>query len=146
MTIREVRIAVTVNLGNYENIKLEVMADTWQEAGAALEIELRQMEKVTDESTKLIISRYIDRVLGGFGAESEDPEPEKVAPEPEPAPKNPARVKSLPGNEPVVVPKNSGIVCSRCKKEMTGKEQKLSQLLTNLNLCQKCLDELTVKE
>jgi len=157
---RKLSIGITVNLENYENLKVEVegRADGENDADeliAYLDSVLSKLGRA-DPDTKKRVDSYRRRVLENPAEHMKTeaykpPEPPAMqetvhatpAPEPEPAAKEPEGEKS-PGEhvadeKPV---EETGYTCSACGRPISKAEEQLSQIFMGRSLCKKCLEEM----
>lgn len=166
MPKREMTIGVTVNLQNYESLRIEV------EDNVESEEDVRSLVAFLDEtlvlfgrgdtSTKNAVDHYRKRVLqGALGASTgpaaipavepvvEPPAPVPIAteppeegPAPKPAPKAAAKPapKAAPAKAPA--PSPTGAVCESCGAPVSAAEEKTSRLFVSKTLCKKCIQSL----
>lgn len=146
MTIREVLLGVTINLGNYENFRLDVTADSFDEAGTAIETVLLRMEKVSDSTQKRILSRYRSKILVPIVSKSDDQEPENHPVKEEKPPEVTKTVEEPHQKTVPEQPKGPAGTCQTCGAAITLERQKLSQTLADADLCMKCLNERVMKK
>jgi len=143
--IRQVVLGATINLMNYENIKLEVTADSFREAAAALDEVLFQLEIQSDGPRRSQFSRYRSEILAPIVADPDEPAPEK---EPETPAPDPVPEQTVPPDGKHIALPTAGpgdVACRSCGKAITANERKVSQLLTENDFCQACLNRKTVK-
>lgn len=159
-------IGVTVNLQNYESLRIEVEGDV------ANEEDVRSLVAFLDESlalfgrgdaaTEKVVNHYRKRVLqgalGGAAARPgaipvvepvvEPPAPVPAATEPPeeaPAPKAAPRPAAKPAQKApakVPAPSPTGAVCEECGAPVSAAEEKTSRLFVSRTLCKKCIQSL----
>ncbi|MEN6341768.1 MAG: hypothetical protein ABFC89_04325 [Methanospirillum sp.] len=166
MPKREMTIGVTVNLQNYESLRIEVEDDVESEE------DVRSLVAFLDETlalfgrgdpgTEKAVDHYRKRVLqGARGAASAGPaaipvvepvveppapvpiatEPPEEGPAPKPAPKVAAKPASkTPAKAPA--PSPTGAVCESCGAPVSAAEEKTSRLFVSKTLCKKCIQSL----
>lgn len=151
---RKLSIGITVNLENYENLKVEVEGEV-AEGGREAEELIEYLDGVlskfgrNDPETKKKIDSYRKRVLENPGKpiitniveEETYPAPEgphtpvePIIPVSEPAPE-----KTLPEEKTA---ENTGFTCSSCGRPISKAEEQLSQIFMGRSLCKKCLEEM----
>ncbi len=157
---RKLSIGITVNLENYENLKVEVEGDAPGESEAEelidyLDSVLSRLGR-SDPETRKKIDSYRRRVLekpGGYTLTgvSETPRAGEAgifredAPLQEididaPAPARvPAETASAAGEKAL---EDTGFTCSACSRPISKAEEQLSQIFMGRSLCRKCLDEM----
>lgn len=150
---RKLSIGITVNLENYENLKVEVesRADGENDADeliAYLDSVLSRLGRA-DPDTKKRIDSYRRRVLENPGEylkteinkppESPAIQETPTAAEPEPAPVETAVEKPVADEKPA---EDAGFSCSSCGRSISKAEEQLSQIFMGRSLCKKCLEEM----
>lgn len=171
MPKRNLTIGVTVNLKNYESLRLEVQDEVESEE------DVRSLVAFLDETLALfgrgnretedLVAHYRRRVMQGTVGEGEptaappaaapvpavapvvEPptpvpaatEPPEEAPAPKPAPKLAAKA---PVKAPAKAPAPSptGAVCEECGAPVSAAEEKTSRLFVSKTLCKKCIQSL----
>ena len=73
MATRAVSLSVTVNLGDYENMRMEATCDTFNDAAQVIDDALREIQRNTNQSTGNKIESYRKRVLAALIARPEPP-------------------------------------------------------------------------
>ncbi|WP_052418683.1 hypothetical protein [Methanolacinia paynteri] len=150
---RKLSIGITVNLENYENLKVEVEGEAKddRDAGELIEYLDSVLSRLgrNDPETKKKIDSYRRRVLENPGEpvitniveEETYPAPEIPQTPAEPAipVSEPAQEKPLPEEKPV---ENTGFTCSSCGRPISKAEEQLSQIFMGRSLCKKCLEEM----
>ncbi|ADN34848.1 conserved hypothetical protein [Methanolacinia petrolearia DSM 11571] len=150
---RKLSIGITVNLENYENLKVEVEGEA--KDGCDADELIEYLDSVlsrfgrNDPETKKRIDNYRRRVLENPGEpvitniveEETYPAPEILQTPAEPAipVSEPAQEKPLPEEKPV---ENTGFTCSSCGRPISKAEEQLSQIFMGRSLCKKCLEEM----
>ena len=107
MATRAVSLSVTVNLGDYENMRMEATCDTFNEAAQVIDDALREIQRNTNGSTGNKIESYRKRVLAALITRpeapiqtyGEEPRGESLAGQP-----------MIPANEPTVVASKPTVV------------------------------------
>jgi formylmethanofuran dehydrogenase subunit E len=150
---RKLSIGITVNLENYENLKVEVEGEAkdGRDAGELIEYLDSVLSRFgrNDPETKKRIDNYRGRVLENPGEPvitslvEEESYPEHEI-QPTPADplipvSEPAREKPSPEEKPV---ENTGFTCSSCGRPISKAEEQLSQIFMGRSLCKKCLEEM----
>lgn len=154
---RKLSIGITVNLENYENLKVEVEgeAEDGKDAGdliGYLDTVLSRLGR-NDPETEKRIDSYRRRVLlqpeenpGGYEQAAEISAEEILHVEeagPDGPEKAEAPVKEEPEKEVPAVPKaDTGFACSACGRPISKAEEQLSQIFMGRSLCKKCLEEM----
>lgn len=161
---RKLSIGITVNLENYENLKVEVEgeAEGEKDAGDLIEYLDTVLSRLgrNDPETKKKIDCYRRRVLenpGDHTGETDAPsgeqvpvmqhsqqspsmpeEPEKKRDD-EKIPESAVRSKPEPEEKPAEV---TGFSCSACGRPISKAEEQLSQIFMGRSLCKKCLEDM----
>ncbi len=171
MPKRNLTVGVTVNLKNYESLRLEVQDEVESEE------DIRSLVAFLDETLALfgrgnretedLVAHYRRRVMqgavgGGAGEPSPSPvavprpvaiptvepvveppapEPPEEAPAPKPAPKAAAKPASKAPAK-TPAPSPTGAVCESCGAPVSAAEEKTSRLFVSKTLCKKCIQSL----
>ncbi|MBN1431299.1 MAG: hypothetical protein JW931_00840 [Methanomicrobiaceae archaeon] len=158
---RKLSIGITVNLENYENLKVEVDGEVkdGEDAGELMEyldIVLSRLGR-NDPETKKRIDSYRRRVLespgGHIKTDFREPKADlppaipqtTVEPEATPAPAGPEVKAGEPEKEKAPekkIPEATGFTCSACGMPISKAEEQLSQIFMGRSLCKKCLDDM----
>jgi hypothetical protein len=153
---RKLSIGITVNLENYENLKVEVEGETDGEREAEELIEyldsvLSRLGR-NDPETKKRIDSYRRRVLESPGEHIKTGiyEPPKAPPVQETTPAGPEPAAGEPEEDKIPekpVPEENpagetGFSCSSCGRPISKAEEQLSQIFMGRSLCKKCLEEM----
>lgn len=153
---RTVTVSITINLGNYENLRLEVSdaASTKEEADELRHFLADVLDGYgnNDATAKNALDKYKERILAdagekpeaGFEAEPEyepafsyafdmpEAEPEPISePQPEPAP------VAVPHVEPAA--EVAEFVCSKCGAPVNKLQRDVSMMFNNKILCKSCM-------
>ncbi len=162
MPKREMSIGVTVNLQNYESLRIEVEDDVETEEDVrslvAFLDETLALFGRGDQATEKAVNHYRKRVLQGVigGATGPaavptvepvvaPPAPVPVATEPpeeEPAPKAAAKPAVPKAPAKIPAPSPTGAVCENCGAPVSAAEEKTSRLFVSKTLCKKCIQSL----
>ena len=169
MPKREMTIGVTVNLQNYESLRIEVEDDVESEEDVrslvAFLDETLALFGRGDQATEKAVNHYRKRVLqgamgAGAGAPATAPaaaEPRAAAPTPESATSEPVAIERseeapAPTPEPkpaapkaptkAPAPSPTGAVCEACGAPVSAAEEKTSRLFVSKTLCKKCIQSL----
>ncbi|WP_421909526.1 hypothetical protein [Methanolacinia petrolearia] len=150
---RKLSIGITVNLENYENLKVEVEGEA--KDGCDADELIEYLDSVlsrfgrNDPETKKRIDNYRRRVLENPGEpvitniveEETYPAPEipQTPAEPLIPVSEPAPEKTSSEGKPV---ENTGFTCSSCGRPISKAEEQLSQIFMGRSLCKKCLEEM----
>jgi len=73
MATRGVMLGITVNLGDYENLRLEATSDTFAEAALLIDDALREIQRNTNGATGNKIESYRKRVIAALIHRQEAP-------------------------------------------------------------------------
>ena len=144
--IKTVSIGVTINLGDYESLRVEVAGEIVRPHDAEsivlyLDEMLARFGRV-DPRTAAKIDRYREHVLAPPGAEV--PQKTLDAAEPDGQVGDGAPASTVPNTEHITsvgYEVSSGAVCAQCGAEVTRSQAKLAQTLSGRNLCTSCFDE-----
>ncbi|TAJ44226.1 hypothetical protein [Methanofollis fontis] len=166
---KSLTLGITVNLENYENIRLEVSGDVEtpeeaEELAGFLDTILSRLGR-GDDATAERVDSYRRRVFstkpakmgGGTGTQMvlEEIQPEITAepaeapaPEPPVQPAEPAVIPapaSAPAEAPAA-PKPAPVAedcCEECGVEVPKTQKQMSRLFLNRTLCKACMDRMT---
>jgi hypothetical protein len=162
MPKREMSIGVTVNLQNYESLRIEVEDDVETEEDVrslvAFLDETLALFGRGDQATEKAVNHYRKRVLqGAIGGATgpaavptvepvvAPPAPVPVATEPPeegPAPKAAAKPAVPKAPAKIPAPSPTGAVCENCGAPVSAAEEKTSRLFVSKTLCKKCIQSL----
>jgi len=154
MSTKKVTVGCTVNLGNYENLRVEVEAELGGATGYYdLHAELANLLSTfgrRDHATMEAIDGYVHRVLG-MGAPVEKVTPTQATPK---TPVNTLATKEYVGPKPAAKPKPAEVTpaapvkqpldelsdkkCTECKSPMTKAQAKVSETFFGKPLCTGC--------
>ena len=144
--IKTVSIGVTINLGDYESLRVEVAGEIVRPHDAeSIVLYLDEMLARfgrADPRTAAKIDRYREHVLAPPGAEV--PQKTLDAIEPDDQVSDGAPASTVPNTEHITsvgYEVSSGTVCAQCGAEVTRSQAKLAQTLSGRNLCTKCFDD-----
>jgi tRNA U55 pseudouridine synthase TruB len=165
---RTVTIGVTINLGNYESLRVEV-SDTAENETAVRDLADflgRTLDEfgTRDASTRAAVERYKERVLDKYAQEEEEEEAgyypmnempltHPVEEEEEEIPMQvledtrievpPAEETSVPeviaDQAPAVSPPEGEFVCEKCGVSISKVQRDVSNLFMGKTLCKKCM-------
>lgn len=167
MPKRNLTIGVTVNLKNYESLRLEVQDEVESDE------DVRSLVAFLDETLALfgrgnretedLVAHYRRRVMqgavgGGAGEPAAPPaaarpaavpvvEPVVAPPAPVPAATEPPEEAPAPKPAPKApakapAPSPTGAVCEECGAPVSAAEEKTSRLFVSKTLCKKCIQSL----
>jgi hypothetical protein len=148
--IKTVSIGVTINLGDYESLRVEVGGEVVRPHDA--ESIVSYLDEVlarfgrADPRTTAKIDRYREHVLAPPGVEV--PQKTLGAAEPGGQASDGAPASTISNTEHIASVGNgvsSGAVCAQCGAEVTRSQAKLAQTLSGRNLCTSCFDEYMKK-
>ena len=161
---RTVTVSITINLGNYENLRLEVSdtAETKEDADALRYFLADVLDGYANNNAtaKAAVAKYKERILADAKADTPADEPEYCSPffgeepvfsEPEPAedavlplmetaeaePEEPA-APSVPA-EPDVSAPPAEFTCTKCGAPVTKLQRDVSMLFNHKILCKDCM-------
>lgn len=157
---RKLSIGITVNLENYENLKVEVEGEAAgvreaEELVEYLDTVLSRFGR-NDPETKKRIDSYRRRVLESREEhiKTERYKPPEAPPVQETPPVAAASEPEFPVKEPEEekIPEQpvsgekqveeTGFTCSACGRPISKAEEQLSQIFMGRSLCKKCLEEM----
>ena len=162
-TEQELTIGVTINLDNFENLRLEVSgkAETQEQADALAKFLDDQLARLGrgDAPTATRVDNYRKRVFGPApAAKAPVTRPAQPAVQQQPAskpidtgldkqmpyapttPEKPAEpVKKAPEPAAKPAPVADGGTCEKCGGAVTKQQAKISQLFNGKALCKKCM-------
>lgn len=138
-SIKTVTIGATINLDNYESLRVEVVGEVVnpQDAGGIVSYLDEMLARFgrADPRTGAKIDKYRERVLSlpdtGVPQKTLEITAQDVAP----------TVQNTEHIESVGYEVSSGAVCAQCGAEVTRSQAKLAQTLSGRNLCTSCFDE-----
>ncbi|WP_298667564.1 hypothetical protein [uncultured Methanofollis sp.] len=162
-------LGITVNLDNYENLRLEVSGEVesqedTEELAGFLDTTLARLGR-GDEATAERVDAYRRRVFSMKPSEAPmQPEEEQtvlvpieakevetpkttpeVAPAPEPAPVAAPEPAPVSQTEQPQAPAATAI-CESCGKAVTKTQKQMSQLFLNKTLCKDCMNHLSQRQ
>ncbi len=138
-SIKTVTIGATINLDNYESLRVEVVGEVVnpQDAGGIVSYLDEMLARFgrADPRTGAKIDKYRERVLSlpdtGVPQKTLEITAQDVAP----------TVQNTEHIESVGYEVSSGAVCAQCGAEVSKSQAKLAQTLSGRNLCTSCFDE-----
>lgn len=142
-SIKTVTIGATINLDNYESLRVEVVGEVVnpQDADGIVSYLDGMLARFgrADPRTGAKIDKYRERVLSQPGAEVPQKTLEITEQGVAPTVQNTEHIESV-GYEV-----SSGTVCAQCGAEVSKSQAKLSQTLAGRVLCTNCFDEYLAK-
>lgn len=148
--IKTVSIGATINLGDYESLRVEVAGEIVRPQDVKSIIsyldEMLARFGRADPRTAAKIDRYREHVLAPPGAEV--PQKTLDAIEPDDQVSVGSSTSMVPNTEHITsvgYEVSSGTVCAQCGAEVTRSQAKLAQTLSGRNLCTSCFDEYMKK-
>jgi hypothetical protein len=138
-SIKTVTIGATINLDNYESLRVEVVGEVVnpQDADGIVSYLDGMLARFgrADPRTGAKIDKYRERVLSlpdtGVPQKTLEITAQDVAP----------TVQNTEHIESVGYGVSSGTVCAQCGAEVSKSQAKLAQTLSGRNLCTKCFDD-----
>ncbi len=161
---RTVTVSITINLGNYENLRLEVSdaAETKEDADALRYFLADILDGYANNNAtaKAAIDKYKERILADAALETSEPDDSAysvpflgeeislpvIEPEEEsvlPLPENPVEIQEdvsepLPPDVEVSVPP-AEFTCTKCGAPVTKLQRDVSMLFNHKILCKDCM-------